>query len=864
MISTISQIKARVSILDVISWNGVSLNGRGKIPCPLPGHDDKDPSFLVYEKTNSFNCFGCHRGGDLITLHALLKGISNSEAIKELAHKFNIPMGNFDPVRYKKQQDEKARVQEVFNAFQKLCKDELKNNNNMQAFCVKKWGFGRDIQEKFGFGYCTKAIYSKLFKTIKAKRLKQAGLLGETGWKVFENRIVLPYFDYSNKTVYFIGRLTKPEKWGDIDAPKYVKSLTKTEKNPNVSETVKNVLYIIRGSGEIVYNTEGIADAISIHQATGVTVIAPVTVSFNSKDIPKIATVAKRFHEVIIINDNEVNESGEKGAHKTVHDLRKHGVTGIKLIELSRPEGVEKIDINDFLRDPTEEKKQEFQGLPRRKLWEIMAEELTLDNLIDKIEPIFKEILEEEGETTGKILAKKLLRNMKIKERDLPDNMKFFSNLVKAKKQEKEETIDQKIIKKVEEQKEPLSDEDRQKAEEMAKNPRIFEEISTDIKTLGIVGEEDNSLMVYLAGTSRLMSKPLKLNLRGDPSTGKNYITDGVLSLFPESEKVNASRMTRQALAYMEKEALKHKILLIQEEEGSEDGNYNLRILQSEDGIITHVVVKDPKTGTPKTVKMEVLGPTATITTTNKIKLYEDNETRIIVLYVDTSEKQTKRVCEAVKHKESIYQGDKEEQKEQIRRKHHAFQQTLEPLDVVIPFYKYINFPTKQNRARRDITAFSAIIKAVAFINQKQKEIKPEGYIEADINDYGIAYGISKKILDRTLSGMHPNARKLLVILQDLWERKIEKLTPKQALDYSFTHKNIERETGLSGSFIRKYMEALRQTIYLKVANKGGKGATREYRYRMDIQPEDDIQEKGVGITTPEELAKLLEGKIVI
>lgn len=848
MNSVIDQIKVRASIRDGFAINGVNTGNKNRMESPfLNEKKDEHPSITISDIKNLYYDHREKKWGDVIALHARFRNISNGEAIKELAIKYGIPMGDFDPKKYKKQQDKKARVQEIHSTFLSLCENELEDNVEMQAWCEKKWGFGREIQRKYGFGYCNGTTYENLLQEYGKKRIKQAGLMGKTGGRILDKRIILPYFDYSKKPVYFIGRETPKTTWGG----KYIKAI--------VSDIVINPLYIINGEGETAYITEGIADTISIFLATGNTVISPVTTIIKGADIPKIAPKAKHFKEVIIVNDNEKNESGEGGAHKTVYNLRRHGVTGIKLIELPRPEGVDKIDINDFLRDPIEEKKQEFQALPRRKLWEIMAEELTLDNLMDRIEPVFEEIYEEEGETRGKILAKKLLRNMKIKERDLPDNMKFFSDLVKAGKQKKQETIDQKIIKKVEEQKEILSDEDRQKAEKMAKNPRIFKEISTDIKTLGVVGEEENSLMVFLAGTSRLMNKPLKLNLRGDPSTGKNFITDGVLSLFPANEQVNASRMTKQALAYMDREALKHKILLIQEEEGSEEGNYNLRILQSEDGIITHVVVKDPTTGIPKTEKMEVLGPTATITTTNKIKLYEDNETRIIVLYVDTSEKQTKKVVEAVKFKESIYQGAKNQQIEHIRRKHHAFQRTLEPLEVVIPFYKYINFPTKENRARRDITAFASIIKAVTFIHQKQKEIKPGGYIEADINDYGIAYYISKKILDRTLSGIHPNARKLLIALQDFWERKMQELPDKQVPDYSFTHKNIERETGLNGSFIRKYMKALRQTIYVKVANKGGKGSTREYRYRMDIQPDDEIHEKGVGITTPEELAKLLE-----
>ncbi len=36
--------------------------------CPLPGHEDRTPSFVVYEDTNSAYCFGCERGGDVVRL----------------------------------------------------------------------------------------------------------------------------------------------------------------------------------------------------------------------------------------------------------------------------------------------------------------------------------------------------------------------------------------------------------------------------------------------------------------------------------------------------------------------------------------------------------------------------------------------------------------------------------------------------------------------------------------------------------------------------------------------------------------------------------------------------------------------------
>jgi len=46
-------------------------NGKRSGVCPL--HMDTDPSFTVYLDTNSFYCFGCHKGGDVITLFYALK-----------------------------------------------------------------------------------------------------------------------------------------------------------------------------------------------------------------------------------------------------------------------------------------------------------------------------------------------------------------------------------------------------------------------------------------------------------------------------------------------------------------------------------------------------------------------------------------------------------------------------------------------------------------------------------------------------------------------------------------------------------------------------------------------------------------------
>jgi len=59
---------------------GKQLTGR----CPF--HNDKTPSFYVYEESNSFYCFGCHAGGDVINYVELSQNVNFREAVKILTH----------------------------------------------------------------------------------------------------------------------------------------------------------------------------------------------------------------------------------------------------------------------------------------------------------------------------------------------------------------------------------------------------------------------------------------------------------------------------------------------------------------------------------------------------------------------------------------------------------------------------------------------------------------------------------------------------------------------------------------------------------------------------------------------------------
>ena len=68
----------------------------------------------------------------------------------------------------------------------------------------------------------------------------------------------------------------------------------------------------------------------------------------------------------------------------------------------------------------------------------------------------------------------------------------------------------------------------------LLQSPWLFSEILAAVRKLGLVEELQNALATYIVGTSRLRQRPLNLVIKGASSSGKNFLADTILKLFPE------------------------------------------------------------------------------------------------------------------------------------------------------------------------------------------------------------------------------------------------------------------------------------------------------------------------------------------
>lgn len=72
----------------IADYTDVKVNKQNRCACPL--HAGKDNNFMIYKETNSFYCFVCGAGGDVIKFVALLFGLSYFEAMQKIDSDYHL------------------------------------------------------------------------------------------------------------------------------------------------------------------------------------------------------------------------------------------------------------------------------------------------------------------------------------------------------------------------------------------------------------------------------------------------------------------------------------------------------------------------------------------------------------------------------------------------------------------------------------------------------------------------------------------------------------------------------------------------------------------------------------------------------
>ena len=379
-----------------------------------------------------------------------------------------------------------------------------------------------------------------------------------------------------------------------------------------------------------------------------------------------------------------------------------------------------------------------------------------------------------------------------------------------------------------------LADEEKAEALALLSSPDLLARILEDFQACGVVGEETNKLMGYLAATSRLLERPLAVVVQSSSSAGKSALMEAVLALLPPEQQVKYSAMTGQSLFYMGETDLSHKILAIVEEEGAERASYALKLLQSEGELTIASTGKDPSTGRLVTHEYRVEGPVMIFLTTTAIDLDEELLNRCLVLSVDEAREQTRAIHRLQRERRTLEGLRAGKRREAIVALHRNAQRLLRPLAVVNPYAPELTFLDTQIRTRRDHEKYLTLIDAIALLHQHQREVqrtqvdgRPVEYVEVELGDIETANRLAHEVLGRSLDELPPQTRRLLALLDERVSAECERLEMERS-HLRFTRREVRQATGWGDTQLRLHLARLVSMEYL-LAHQGGRGQSYVY-----------------------------------
>ena len=330
------QVRSTANIVEVISGY-VPLKKRGQNfwgCCPF--HGEKTPSFAVNPAKNMFYCFGCHEGGDIFKFIMKIENCDFKDALKLLAGRYGIAV----PERHKtaveiRREKLRERIYET-NAtatkFFQACL--LKTDYGKAALAyLRNRGINDDIIASFSIGYALNS-YTALLSNLgrrgfKGEELIAAGLVAEGREKQlydkFRNRVMIPIKDPKGKIVGFGGRVL------DNSTPKYLNTAETVWFNKRRLLFAMDVAYkAIRQSHQAIV-VEGYMDAISLHAAGIMNVVASMGTAFATEQAKLLKRIAD---EVVFCYDSD--SAGRRASVRAVSIAR---AEGLKVRIAGVPEG---------------------------------------------------------------------------------------------------------------------------------------------------------------------------------------------------------------------------------------------------------------------------------------------------------------------------------------------------------------------------------------------------------------------------------------------------------------------------------------------------------------------------------------------
>lgn len=167
-----------IDIVDIINRYVPLKRAGANFTACCPFHNEKTPSFMVSPSKQIFKCFGCGKGGNVITFMQEIERIDFRDAAKELAKQANIDLAKYqiDPKKNDDRQDEKEKIKRIHKLAQKFFIEQLEKHPSAKKYLIEGRRLDEKIIKEFGIGYAPDSHYA-LIQELKNKGFSDQDLI---------------------------------------------------------------------------------------------------------------------------------------------------------------------------------------------------------------------------------------------------------------------------------------------------------------------------------------------------------------------------------------------------------------------------------------------------------------------------------------------------------------------------------------------------------------------------------------------------------------------------------------------------------------------------------------------------------------
>ena len=319
MVSLISDL----DIVSIIRGYLPNLVQKGSVFVDLcPFHEEKTPSFKVSPSKNIFHCFGCGKGGNVVSFVMEIDQCSYGEAIHKLESITNVQIQTRYRTSGKQHFQMRASYLEIMSVASKFYHQNLFKNKFALDYFLKKRQLTLDVIKFFQLGWAGTdncLLHHLVQKGYSYSQLQKVGLIrpsryGESYQDLFYERVMFPIVNLSGHVVAFGGRVlnqdTNPKYINSPDMPLFHK---------------KDHLYGLFQSKKSIFTqrkaliVEGYMDVVSAFQFGYKGVVAPLGTALTDKQI----SLLKQYVQHITLSFDS-DHPGQECTFKVSQGLMRH------------------------------------------------------------------------------------------------------------------------------------------------------------------------------------------------------------------------------------------------------------------------------------------------------------------------------------------------------------------------------------------------------------------------------------------------------------------------------------------------------------------------------------------------------------